>query len=134
MVAQFEIRVTGDKAVASGLNRVSAAMGSRAVMPALRAAALIPQNASKGLVPRVTGTLMRSIHMEDVPGELAVVVGTDVDYARRIEFGFADTDSLGRTYNQPAQPYLRPALDENRGAIVQEFGEAIEDIVKAAFR
>ena len=125
MVAQFEIRMTGDKAVIAGLNRVSAAVGSRAVMPALRATALIPLNVAKELVPVDTGTLERSIHQEDVQGQLAVTVGTDVPYAEHVEFG---------TSKMPARPYLRPALDENKGAMVKEFGEALEDIVEAAFR
>ena len=125
MVAQFETRITGDKAVIAGLNRVSAAVGGRAIMPALRAAALIPQNAAKELVPRVTSTLMRSIHQEDVPGQVAVAVGTDVPYAPHVEFG---------TSRMPARPYLRPALAENKGAMVKEFGEALADIVEEAFR
>ena len=43
----------------------------------------------------------------------AVTVGTNVEYAARLEFGFQGTDSKGRKYNQPAQPYLRPAVDVN---------------------
>lgn len=31
-------------------------------------------------------------------------------YSRRLELGFTGTDSLGRNYNQPAYPYLAPAL------------------------
>lgn len=133
MVAQFEMTVTGDTALERNLNRLSSKLGGRAIMPALRAAALIPRNAALGAVPRITSNLFRSIHIEDVKGELAVAIGTDVEYARRIEFGFAGIDSRGRTYNQAAQPYLRPALDENKGAVVKEFGEAIGDMVKAAF-
>jgi len=41
------------------------------------------------------------------------IVGTNVEYARRIEYGFSGQDSLGRTYNQPKQPFLRPAVDDN---------------------
>lgn len=32
-----------------------------------------------------------------------------VVYARRIELGFQGKDSLGRSFNQPEYPYLRPA-------------------------
>jgi hypothetical protein len=35
---------------------------------------------------------------------------SNVVYAKRIEEGFHGTDSLGRRYNQPAYPFLRPAL------------------------
>lgn len=41
-------------------------------------------------------------------------VYTNVEYAMRIEFGYNDTDKLGRTYNQPAQPYLYPAWEKHR--------------------
>ncbi len=37
------------------------------------------------------------------------VVG--VPQARRIELGFQGKDSLGRSFNQPAFPYLRPAAE-----------------------
>jgi len=36
----------------------------------------------------------------------------DTPYARRIERGFSGMDKLGRFYDQPARPYLRPALAE----------------------
>ncbi len=36
----------------------------------------------------------------------------DVPYERRIELGFHGADSLGRVYNQPAYPYMAPALEE----------------------
>ena len=42
-------------------------------------------------------------------------VGTNVEYAARIEFGFMNKrDRLGRLYFQPAQPYLRPSLQKNK--------------------
>lgn len=44
----------------------------------------------------------------------AVKVGTTVVYAPRVEFGFVGKDSLGRNINQPAKPFLRPALIENK--------------------
>ena len=141
MVAQFETKITGDKAVMAGLNRVGDALRGKAIRPALLAAALIPMNAAKLKVPRITSNLMRSIHVGgsgdglesptdggDIgfPSDpLAVVVGTDVEYAPYIEFG---------TSRMAAQPYLRPALDENKDAMVKEFGEALSDIVEAAFR
>lgn len=38
------------------------------------------------------------------------VVGTNLEYARRIEHGFVGKDSLGRSYNQAPKPYLHPAF------------------------
>lgn len=67
---------------------------------------------AKRLCPVDTGRLRSSITSElgkDGDGLLAVV-GTNVEYAARIEFGFHGTDSLGREYDQEAQPFLLPAL------------------------
>lgn len=47
----------------------------------------------------------------------AVLVGSAVVYARRLELGFAGRDSLGRNYNQAPRPYLRPAVRNNRTTI-----------------
>ena len=57
---------------------------------------------------------------------VTIGIGTKVDYARRIEFGFVGPDSLGRNYNQAAQPYLRPALDENEPVILKEIGAVLK--------
>jgi HK97 gp10 family phage protein len=35
-------------------------------------------------------------------------------YAHRSEFGFMETDSLGRSYHQPPAPAARPAFDTGR--------------------
>lgn len=39
-------------------------------------------------------------------------VGTNDPQGRRLELGFSDTDSLGRSYDQPPYPHFGPALDE----------------------
>ena len=129
----FSVTVTGDKAVRRRMDAVRRALGGKGLLPPLRAAALVAQNDAKRRAPYLTGTLRRSIHMED-SGTNAVAVGTDVPYARRIEYGFAGTDKRGRTYHQAAQPYLRPALDENKREIRQEFANALRDVLKAAVR
>lgn len=59
-----------------------------------------------------------------------VLVGTNVEYARRIEYGFSGTDSLGRHYNQPAHPYLRPAFDEKAAAVVKAVGVALRKLLE----
>jgi len=59
-----------------------------------------------------------------------IYVGTNVKYARRIEYGFNGTDRLGRTYRQVAQPYLRPAYENQKNRI----GRAIADILGPQIR
>jgi hypothetical protein len=68
-------------------------------------------------LPYLTGTLRRSVHVElqaSLGTQPAAVVGTNVAYARRLEYGFVGKDSLGRVYNQPPRPVWRPVFDHNR--------------------
>ena len=58
--------------------------------------------------------------------KFTVRVGSGVAYAARIEFGFQGTDSLGRSYNQAAQAYLRPAVKDNETRITQLFKEKLK--------
>lgn len=39
------------------------------------------------------------------------IVTTDAPQARRLELGFSGVDSLGRVYDQPPFPHVRPAAD-----------------------
>ena len=110
-----------------------------ALEAATRAAALPVLNQVRitvpegGKTPYKTGTYRRSFALETVektPERCRVEVGTDAPQARRLEYGFVGADKLGRVYNQAARPHIRPALDENRGAAVDEFRAAIGDIVR----
>ena len=86
-----------------------------------------------GRTPYKTGTYRRGWHMETVektPERCTVIVGNDQPQGPRLEFGFVGADKLGRVYNQAARPHIRPALDENRGAAVDESRAAIGDIVR----
>ena len=79
------------------------------------------------IAPYKTGTYRRSIHVEttETDGETVALVGTDLPYAKRLEFGFVDKDKLGRVYNQAPRPHFRPALDENRDKYLQMMKEAM---------
>lgn len=69
-----------------------------------------------------TGRLRSSItHEVRVEGDGVIgLVGTNVEYARRLEFGFVGTDKLGRNINQPARPFLRPAVFNNKAEIIRQ--------------
>ena len=76
---------------------------------------------------------------EDPTGELAstikamlsgpyeVTIGSDSPYAMRRELGFMGmTDSLGRgPYDDPAKPYMQPALDDNVSQIDIMISDAV---------
>lgn len=58
---------------------------------------------------------------------LTIKVGSTVVYAPRVEFGFNDTDSLGRVYHQPPKSYLRVAMKKNKKKLRKIFQEAIKN-------
>lgn len=68
-----------------------------------------------------TGTLKGRITHELDPKKLEGRVGTNLEYARRVELGFVGTDKLGRVYNQAPRPYLRPALHKCEKTIKGKF-------------
>lgn len=69
---------------------------------------------------KVTGRLADSITgRTEVNGDGVVgLVGTNVEYARRLELGFVGTDAAGRSVNQQPRPYLRNTGIENRAKII----------------
>lgn len=115
--------------------KLEAAMG--------RACALVERSA-KQKAPKGAGELRRSItsKVENTGGEVTGVVYTPLEYAPYVEFGtglFAEEqgrrdvpwhyqDEKGEwhtTSGQHPQPYMRPALDENREAIQQTLKEGL---------
>lgn len=75
---------------------------------------------AEGEAPAVLfGRLVNSIshEMKVDPDELMAVVGSNLDYAARLEFGFMEKDSLGRQYHQGPRPYFRSTYEEQRERI-----------------
>jgi len=72
------------------------------------------------------GERMEGDGMAEPKEELTGVVGSNVEYARRVEFGFVGADSLGRIYNQLPNPYLRKALETNKKEILRSFKNIIK--------
>ena len=94
---------------------------------------MLIENDAKRRAPYRTGTLRRSIHSEvseRTADSVSLAIGTNVEYAARIEFGFSGVDELGRRYNQPPMPYLRPAMDENVGRARREVVQAWKDVMR----
>jgi len=125
------VHVSGDEELIASLKRMSSG-AERMVGTALTLAAVKVINRARGRVPKVTRTLERSIHPDNLrsTGDKVIIdIGTDVEYARRIELGFAGTDSLGRTFNQAAKPYLRPALLESEGEVQNDVARALRVLI-----
>ena len=108
---------------------------------ALTRACLIVERAAKEKAPKDTGELQRSITSTVIDGE--GIVYTPLEYAPYVEYGtglFAEeggrsdvpwyyydekTGELIRTSGQKPQPFMRPALDENREEIIRVLREGL---------
>ena len=106
----------------------------------------IVESASKEKAPKDTGALRRSItsKVEVNSNEINGIVFTPLEYAPYVEYGtglFAENgngrktgwaykdEKTGETIwtrGQHPQPYLRPALEENKEAINKIFKEALK--------
>lgn len=102
----LSIGPAASKSVAHHGLLLQAAVKRRAAEP--RTAAR-PAESPQG--PRlVTGDYNRSIYLRH--GAFSAEVGTNKPQGRRLEFGFTDTDSLGRSFDQQPYPHFGPAVDE----------------------
>lgn len=88
-------------------------------LKALMAGANTVVNSAKRRVPKKTGTLSRSIHMES-ESDSGVLVGTDVVYAKYVEQG---------TAKMKGRPYLQPALTENQQRIQNQVQRAMQQML-----
>lgn len=114
----LKVTVVGDKGVLAALtaHRVRLGLGAER---AVRKATLATRNTASTLAPVRTGTLRRSYHTE-FPTPLVGVVGTDLVYARRVEYGFVGVDALGRFYDQAPRAHLGPAFDIHSADFVRD--------------
>jgi phage gpG-like protein len=147
--------LTGDKRLHRQLGDLSHATRGKMLMRALVSGALLAVNEAKRLAPYETGNLRRSLHVggegaagglegdttgTDIGGQESrrdwaeVSVGTNVEYAARLEFGFAGTESLGRTFDQLARPYLRPAVEATKDDVQREIAGAVRAQLRRAVR
>jgi HK97 gp10 family phage protein len=136
-----------DKVVKAKLHALTAFARKQTAERALLAGGLPIQNAAKGKAPKLTNTLGRSIHMETIekPGTLAAIkIGTKEKYAATHEFGgiisarnatflhfvIQGEEIFVKSVHMPARPYLRPAMDEQKGAAVRETAAALRTLLR----
>ena len=148
--------MVGMKDLSRKFNRLSDIGKGQTLFRAGVAGMLVIINEAKRLAAYKTGTLRRSLHVGGAAGETPdfeggldsgysdlgqgeikaqsaeVYGGTDVPYGRRIEMGFEDTDSLGRSFHQKARPFLRPAFDTKRVEAVEAMRKAFVDLIERA--
>lgn len=127
------------------LKRFNNIKNAEGIKQGLEKGCLAVERSAKQHAPKGNGALARSItsKVEDFTG----IVSTPLFYAPYVEYGtglFATGESGGRkdvpwvyrddktgdfytTYGQHPQPYMRPALDENRDNIIEYIREGLID-------
>jgi hypothetical protein len=114
-MATKTVVITGDEEVKRRLQAMGATAQAKLAL-AMMAGALVIQNDAKARVRKKTGNLARSIHTEQLPGNMGVQVGTDVVYGLAQEYGRPDLPNYGFT------PYMRPAVDQNLSRVAFVIG------------
>lgn len=140
-MASGEIRIEGIEEVIAKLDDV---VDIQQVKKSMGKACALVERSAKQKAPKGTGELRRSItsKVENEAGGVVGVVFTPLEYAPYVEYGtglFAENggrtdvpwhyqDDEGEwhtTSGQHPQPFMRPALNENRTEIVRILKEGI---------
>lgn len=140
-MASGEIRIEGIEEVIAKLDDV---VDIQKVRQSMGKACALVERSAKQKAPKGTGELRRSItsKVENEAGGVVGVVFTPLEYAPYVEYGtglFAENggrtdvpwhykDDEGEwhtTSGQHPQPFMRPALNENRTEIVRILKEGI---------
>jgi len=130
---EIKMEVKEGKALAEKFRHAGKEAQNKIDKALLKAGYLVERTAKIYQTPHVdTGRLRASIATRLVPRNAQV--GTNVVYARRIEFGFKGDDSLGRTYNQAAYPFLKPALKDKEMEIKMILHKGLTEFIKDNFK
>lgn len=146
--AGINISLIGLANVTRLLSRDRGEAAERAARGALLRAAVLIEGRARRNAPVDTGHLRSLITHEPIEG--GYLIGTNVEYARFVEFGTGRRgagSALGVTASQtrrdlgyeygarpgmPAQPFLFPAFEQSRDAVIAMIGEAVKREVEAA--
>jgi HK97 gp10 family phage protein len=114
-----QLEIFGEKKLIANFNELKDKV-QRSLYAILRSGANVIVNQAKENAPYVTGNLRRSLHSEgfqEEKGGATIMIGTDVEYARAMEFG-------GST--QKPEGYLRKAMDERRNDAINKMADAVK--------
>jgi phage gpG-like protein len=117
-----EIRITGVQQVKDTLNKLGDAIKSNEELNK-ELSTTLAQKAS-AMAPRLTGALASSVKGNPSAEKAQILAGSNaVVYAGVQEYGWPEK-------NIKAQPYLRPAVYNNLGYIIEKYNESIEKRIK----
>jgi phage gpG-like protein len=116
------ITIQGIKEVTDSLNKLSKDLQSNIELNK-ELSTTLSQKAS-ALAPRLTGALASSVQGNPSAEKAQILAGgAGVPYAGVQEYGWPEK-------NINAQPYLRPAVDNNMGYIIEKYNDSIQKAIK----
>jgi len=146
-MAAIDIEIRGLKETQRNLERIVRGLRGEPYLNAMRRGTLLVQRSAKQKAPVDTGRLRASITPEvRWRGNVAIgVVGSDVKYSAFVELGtrphFVPQQYIGRWARRhgmddsglfvsgKAQPFLKPAFEENKRKIVAMLEAAVGTII-----
>jgi HK97 gp10 family phage protein len=148
---ELKVSFEGLKELEQAFDLLPRRVGVKAASKAVREGAKIIQKAARANVPVDTGNLRRSISVKVLNKrrdalEVAAIIGPATGYVskrgknagKKVGDGFYGFFVEYGTKDTKAQPFMRPAYDENvqaaQQAIVDVIGEAIEREAQAFYR
>lgn len=126
----MSLRATAIFRPRSGLGQFIPAVVTPAVRASVQAGLDLIKDAAQAICPVDTGALRDSIttSIEDLDTTIRGSVGPHTDYASYVEYGTGRLGSPDAPYGHvmtwpgmKPQPYMRPAYDENKDAIIDLF-------------
>ena len=117
------LEVVGDKQVAAALLKLAVTTDLKVARKVVYWAQML-ETGIKSRAPVRTGDYRRS--WTTAVNGMSATVGTNKPQARRLEYGFVGTDSLGRHYNQGPRPHVRPAVDAVRGPFLKDVASVVD--------
>ena len=118
----ISMTVRGGDVLSRNLRRLAGNERRTAQRDGLEAGARVVEAYAKIAAPVDTGALRNSIQVHEVTPIQAIIGPSDIDYAEFVEFG---------TSRMAAQPYMRPALDQNEREIVNAVQRTVAAFVES---
>jgi len=121
-MAEAQITITGVNEVKNTLNKLSKDLESNVELNK-ELSTTLAQKAS-AMAPRLTGALASSVQGNASAEKAQIMAGSQtVVYAGVQEYGWPEK-------NIQAQPYLRPAVYNNLGYIIEKYNDSIQERIK----
>lgn len=122
MAEAISVEITGVKEITDTINKLAKDLESNTELNK-ELSSTLSQKAS-AMAPRLTGALASSVKGNPSAEKAQILAGSAaVPYAGVQEYGWPEK-------NINAQPYLRPAVHNNMGYIIEKYNDSIQKAIK----